>query len=67
MRGRFITNHVTFKPAYDYKFQLKMSLVSLLTKLLTDNIFVNGPVFKCPFTKITKSVNNLIIKLTNTL
>ena len=26
MRGRFITNHVTFKPAYDYKFQLKMSL-----------------------------------------
>ena len=41
-------------------------LVSLLTKLLTDSIFVNGPVFKCPFTK-TVSVNNFINKLTNTL
>ena len=38
-------------------------LVSLLTKLLTDNIFVNGPVFKCPLTK-TVSVNNFINKLT---
>ena len=41
-------------------------LVSLLTKLLTDNIFVNGPVFKCPFTK-TVSDNNFINKLANTL
>ena len=39
-------------------------LASLLAKLLTDNIFVNGPVFKCPFTK-TVSVNNFINKLTN--
>ena len=41
-------------------------LVSLLTKLLTDNIFVNGPVFKCPCTK-TVSVKNFVNKLTNTL
>ena len=27
MRRRFITNHVIFKPAYDYKFQLKVSHV----------------------------------------
>ena len=37
-----------------------------IIKLLTDNIFVNGPVFKCPFTK-TVSVDNFINKLTNTL
>ena len=41
-------------------------LASLLAKLLTENIFVNGPIFKCPFTK-TVSVNNFINKLTNTL
>ena len=34
--------------------------------LLTDNIFVDGPVFKCSFTKKV-SVNNFINKLTNTL
>jgi hypothetical protein len=32
--------------------------------LFTDSIFVNGPVFKCPFTK-TVSVNNFINTLTN--
>ncbi len=41
-------------------------LVSLLTKLLTDNIFVNGPVFKCTFTRAV-SVNNFTNKLINTL
>ena len=42
------------------------TVVSLLTKLLTDNIFVDGPVFKCSFTKIL-SVNNFVSKLSNTL
>ena len=35
-------------------------------KILSINEFVNGPVFKFPFTK-TVSVNNFINKLTNTL
>ena len=37
-----------------------------ITKFTNNSIFVNGPVFKCPFTK-TVSVNNFINKLTNTL
>ena len=41
-------------------------LASLLTKLLKDNIFLNGPVFKCPFTK-SVSINNFLNKLTTTL
>ena len=54
---------VTFLEIFLIEFVQRL-LASLLTKLLTDSIFVNGPIFKCPFTK-TVSVNNFINKLTN--
>ena len=41
-------------------------LASLLTMLLTDINFVNGPVFKCPCTK-TVFDKNFVNILTNTL
>ena len=56
---------VTFLGIFLIEF-IQRLLASLLTDLSTDNIFVNGPVFKCPFTK-TAYVNNFINKLTNTL
>ena len=46
-------------------FSNKVHLKSI-SKLLADSSFVNGPVFKSPFTK-TVSVNNFVNKLTNTL
>ena len=41
-------------------------LVSLLVKLLTDTVFVNGHLKTSPFTKIF-SVNNFVNKLANNL
>ena len=58
----FITEHLSKLPRDFYN---KVHLKSL-SKLLADSSFVNGPVFKSPFTK-TVSVNNFINKLTNTL
>ena len=40
--------------------------LKIISKFIYKVIFVNGPVFRCPFTK-TVSVNNFINKLTNTL